>query len=424
MQTTDKEKAGKNIKWQELIRTDGVSGKVYSDKEIFTQELEKIWYKTWVYVGHESEVPNPNDFVMKSIGPEPVIMTRDKTGEINLLLNRCSHRGNKVCMKQKGNARSFTCPYHAWTFGNDGRLIGQSFPDGFRSKEKSELGLGKVTRVASYGGFVFGSFAKEGPTLEEHLGGAKETIDRLLDNSPSGEIEVTAGFLKHKVRGNWKLLVENETDGYHPGFVHASVFQAMDSRINELYGDKSISLSRDYGNGHTEIDLRPEFRKRDEELSWFGTNAARLPNYVMQMKDKHGDDKARKIMIDGTPHVMIFPNLFIAEIQIFVIQPVSADETIQHVTALQFKGSPDINRRLRQQTMGSVGPAGFLLADDSEMYERTHEGLKAQLPEFTYTGRGDHRERRDEDGFLVGDSTDDLPSRGIWRHYKSLMEQN
>ncbi len=403
-----------------LIQTDGVAATLYNDPEVFQEEIKKIWFKTWVYVGHESEVPDNNEFIMKSIGPVPIIMTRDGKGEINLLLNRCTHRGNEVCIKEKGKAR-FTCRYHGWTFGSDGALIGRSFEEGFQNKSKDELGLKKVARVASYGGFVFGSFAEEGPTLEEHLGGAKETIDRLLQNSPSGEVEVTAGFLKHKVRGNWKLLVENETDGYHPGFVHASVFQAMDSRINELYGDKSISLSRDYENGHTEIDLRPEFRKRDEELSWFGTNAARLPKYVEQMKEAHGEEKAREIMIDGTPHVMIFPNLFIAEIQIFVIQPISVNETVQHVTAIQFKGSDDINKRLRQQTMGSVGPAGFLLADDSEMYERTHNGLKTPIPFSTYTGRGDHRERRDEDGFLVGDSTDDLPSRGIWRHYSKLM---
>ena len=408
--------------WGELIKTDGVKGSVYNDPEIFEEELKKIWYKTWVYVGHESEVPNKNDFVMKSIGPEPIIMSRGRDGEVHLLLNRCSHRGNKVCVKNKGNAKTHTCPYHAWTFASDGKLIGQAFPDGFKSRDKSELGLGRVPRVASYGGFVFGSFAKEGPSLEEHLGGAKETIDRVLKNSPSGEIEVTAGFLQHKVRGNWKLMLENETDGYHPGFVHASVFQAMDSRINELYSDKSISVSRVYDQGHTEIDLRPEFRKRDEELSWFGTTPDRVPDYVAQMKAAYGDEEARQIMIDGVPHVMIFPNLFIAEIQLFVIQALSADECVQHVTALQFKGCPDINKRLRQQTMGSVGPAGFLLADDSEMYERTHSGLKAQLPEFTYTGRGDHRERLDENGFVVGDSTDDTCSRGIWKHYKSLME--
>jgi phenylpropionate dioxygenase-like ring-hydroxylating dioxygenase large terminal subunit len=403
-----------------LIQSDGVAASLYNDPQLFDEEMQKIWFTTWVYVGHASEVPENNDFVMKSMGPVPVIMTRDNKGAINLLLNRCTHRGNQVCVKEKGKAR-FTCRYHGWTFGSDGGLIGRPFEEGFQNKSKDELGLKKVARVASYGGFVFGSFAAEGPTLEEHLGGAKETIDRLLQNSPSGEIEVTAGFLKHKVRANWKLLVENETDGYHPGFTHASVFQVMDSRINELYGDNSISLSRDYENGHTEIDLRPEFRKRDEVLSWFGTSAAKLPDYVQKMNAAYGEEKARRIMIDGTPHVMIFPNLFIAEIQLFVIQAVSVNETIQHVTALQFKGADDINRRLRQQTMGSVGPAGFLLADDSEMYERTHTALQDPLPFRTYTGRGDHRERRDEDGYLIGDSTDDLPSRGIWRHYHKLM---
>jgi fatty-acyl-CoA synthase len=140
------------------------------------------------------------------------------------------------------------------------------------------------------------------------------------------------------------------------------------------------------------------------------------------MNAAYGEEKARKIMIDGTPHIMIYPNLFIAEIQIFVLQPLSVDETVQHVTALQFKGAPDLNRRMRQQTMGSVGPAGFLLADDAEMYERTQLGVQSRNPEWLFLGRGRHRERRDENGFLVGDATDETPSRGIWRHYRTLME--
>jgi hypothetical protein len=140
------------------------------------------------------------------------------------------------------------------------------------------------------------------------------------------------------------------------------------------------------------------------------------------MEAAYGEEKARAIMIDGTPHVMIFPNLFIAEIQIFVLQARAVDDTVQHVTALQFKGAPDLNRRMRQQTMGSVGPAGFLLADDSEMYERTQRGVQYRDPEWLYLGRGEHRERRDENGYLVGHATDEVPSRGIWRHYRALME--
>ena len=164
--------------WDELIRPDRVHGSLYNDPAIFEAELQNIWYRTWVYVGHESEVPNANDYVAKSIGPQSIIMTRDEQGKINLLLNRCSHRGNQVCSYDKGNARSFTCPFHSWTFANDGRLVGYAFPDGYEGTDKARLGLGRVTRVQSYRGFVFGSFAAEGPSLREHLGGAAETIDR------------------------------------------------------------------------------------------------------------------------------------------------------------------------------------------------------------------------------------------------------
>lgn len=410
------------VPWDELVRDDHVHGSLYTDPAIYQAELQKIWYRTWVYVGHESEVSNANDYVMKSIGPEPILMTRDKAGQINLLHNRCPHRGNRVCMTEKGNARSFTCPYHGWTFGNDGALRGYPFPSGYEGADRSQLGLGKVARVASHRGFVFGSFAQEGESLLEHLGAAAGAIDALCMNSPEGEVEVTAGYLKHKVKANWKFLVENETDGYHPSFVHASIFEVAQSGIGTLYDSDSTAVSRDFGKGHTENDLRPEFRKRGVPLSWFGTTAEKLPAYVAQMETAYGKDKAREIMIDGTPHIMIFPNLFIAEIQLFVLQPLSVDHTVQHVTAIQFKGAPDINRRLRQQTMGSVGPAGFLLADDAAMYERTQLGVQASNPEWLYLGRGRHRERLDENGYRIGDATDETPSRGIWRHYRSLME--
>ena len=182
--------------WGELIRPDRVHGSLYSDPAIFEAELQNIWYRTWVYVGHESEVPNANDYVVKSIGPQSVIMTRDEQGKVNLLLNRCSHRGNQVCSYDKGNARSFTCPFHSWTFANDGRLVGYAFPDGYEGQDKSKLSLGRVTRVQSHRGFVFGSFAAEGPTLEEHLGGrvgkqqAKVGITFQLDAAAVDQVVV------------------------------------------------------------------------------------------------------------------------------------------------------------------------------------------------------------------------------------------
>ena len=408
--------------FNQLIEPTRVHSRLYTDPMIFREELERIWYRTWVYVGHESEIPSNNDYVTKSIGPTPVIMVRDKAGEIRLLLNKCPHRGNQLCAYKSGNAKAFVCPYHAWTFSNSGDLMGYALPDGYEGVSKVGVSLGKVPRVASYRGFVFGSMAADGCSLEEHLGGAKAAIDQLCDNSPTGEVELTAGFLQHRTKANWKFLTENETDGYHPGSVHGSVFQVTNSGIGELYAKNSTALTRDYGNGHTEFDLRPEWRRLDQPLAWFGTTPDRLPEYVAAMNAAYGSEGARQIMIDGSPHTMIFPNLFIAEIQIFVLQPIAVDESIQHVTAVQFKGAPDINRRLRQQTMGSVGPAGLLLADDTEMYERNHRGADILDPEWLVLSRGLHRERRDENGFLVAHSTDEVPQRGIWRHYLHLMQ--
>lgn len=408
--------------WDTLIRPKQVHGSVYTDPEIFREEMEKVWGRVWVYVGHESEVPKKNDFVMKSIGLEEVIMTRGMDDEIHLLHNRCSHRGNRVCVKRQGNAPWFKCEYHGWTFALNGQLRGYPYPSGFQGNIRGDLDLGRVARVESYRGFVFGCLSPEGPSLEEYLGGARDTIDTMLLNSPEGELEVTAGFIQHKVRANWKLVVENETDGYHPQVVHASIFEVAKSGIGDIYRDDSPAVTRSFGHGHAELDLRPEFQRLDKPMGWFNTTAERLPQYTAQMEETHGVERAREIMIDGVRHVMIFPNLFIAEVQMFTIQPVSVNETIQHVTALQFKGAPEFNRRLRQQTMGSVGPAGFLLADDGEMYERTQRGVEMSNPEWVFLGRGSHRERLDLDGHLIGDVTDDMPSRELWKYYKTLME--
>jgi len=403
-----------------LIERDRVHGSLYTDPEIFDRELARIWYRTWVYVGHVSEVPEPNDYVRKWIGPQPLIMSRDKQGEIHLLLNRCAHRANLVCDADQGNSSAFRCPYHGWTFANDGRLLGYPFNSGYDgTKLKSELGLGRVPRVEQYRGFVFGSFAPDGPSLAEHLGDAADAFDRLCRLSPEAQIELTAGWVKHRVKANWKMLLENETDGYHPQFVHASIFSVAQSEIGELYGEKSTALNVDLGGGHAEEDLRPEFRRRGQPLGWFGTTPEKLPDYVAAMRGAYGN-AAEEILIDGSPHAMVFPNLFIAEIQLFVLQPLAVDETVQDVTAVQLKGAPDINRRLLQQTVGSAGPAGLLLADDSEMYERNQRGVHALHPEWLVLKRGLHRERTVR-GHTVGDATDEVTQRATWRHYAELM---
>ena len=406
-----------------LIRPDRVHGSLYTDPRVFADELARIWYRTWVYVGHESEVRQPGDYVRKSLGLQDIIMTRGADGRVRLLLNRCAHRGNLVCEAERGHAKSFRCPYHGWTYKNTGELIGFPFNQGYGGKGtiEAELSLASVPRTGSHQGFVFGSMAADGPSLAEHLGEAAAELDRLARLSPEGKVELTAGWLKHRTRANWKLLAENETDGYHPQFVHGSIFSVTGSPIGALYSDKSTAVTRNLGHGHSENDLRPEFRRIGEPMRWFGTTQARVPGYVARMREAYGE-AAEQILIEGAPHVMVFPNLFVAEIQVFVIQPVSAMECVQNSTAVQLAGAPELNRRMISQSVGSVGPAGMLLADDTEMYERNQRGVAMLRPEWLDLRRGLHRERTDERGLKVGTATDETAMRGFWAHYLSLME--
>lgn len=422
--TRESERAtgGSQVDYPALIQGNRVHGSVYTNPDVFRDELERIWYRTWVFVGHTSEVSEPNDYVRKKLGPQDVILTRDGDGEIHLLLNRCAHRANLVCDDAAGNSSSFRCPYHGWTYRNTGALLGYPYNQGYGGKGKLDLALGAVPRVEIYRGFVFGSFAADGPSLVEHLGEAAGELDRLARLSPEGEVELTAGWLKHDTRANWKLLAENETDGYHPQFVHGSIFSVTGSPIGALYSDNSTAVTRSLGGGHSENDLRPEFRRFGEPMRWFGTTEARVPDYAARMRDVHGAD-AERIMIEGAPHVMIFPNLFVAEIQVFNIQPVSQDRCVQYSTAVQLKGAPELNKRMVSQSIGSIGPAGMLLADDTEMYERNQHGVGMLKPDWVDIRRGEHRERIDERGLTIGTATDETAMRGFWRHYLELMNR-
>lgn len=405
-----------------LIEPSRIHGSLYTRSDLFDIEMSRIWFQTWVFIGHESEVPNPNDYVRRGFGPQQVILTRDAAGRLRVLYNRCPHRGSQVCMEDRGNNNTFRCAYHGWTFRTDGTSAGVAFSAGYGPDvDPATHDLAQVPRVASYRGFIFASGATTGPTLEEHLGPAAEAIDRLLRMSPVEEIRVPRRWVQHEIAANWKLLVENETDGYHPAFVHSSVFRVSDSGLGRLYNDNSGSRTRYLGLGHTENDLRPVYRANQNILEWVGSSEERAPRYVAAMRQALGD-AAESVLIDGAPHVMIFPNLFIGEIHLTMFQPVRVDLTIQHSTSMEFIGGEELNSRALHQSTGSLGPAGLLLADDGEMHERTHRGLLARQPEWVDLSRGLHRESVDEEGFPVGYVSDEISMRGFWSHYRQLLE--
>jgi nitrite reductase/ring-hydroxylating ferredoxin subunit len=138
-------------------------GRVHRDMfvrpDVYDEEMVRIFSTVWVYVAHESEIPNAGDFKLTQLGIEPVIVTRAASGAVNVLLNRCAHRGLTVCQKRTGNATSFRCAYHSWTYDGDGKLIGVPYPKGYGDDfDREAYSLGGPPRVESYRGFVFASF--------------------------------------------------------------------------------------------------------------------------------------------------------------------------------------------------------------------------------------------------------------------------
>ena len=157
------ENARVRIDYNALVKDDRVHGRVYTDPAIFEEELDKIFSRGWVCVGHASEIPNPGDFRVTDIGRQSVIMVRDDDGQVRLLMNRCTHRANAVCQVERGNAKMFRCAYHGWTYRNNGELASITYQDRYgASFRKEDYGLRKVPRIGIYRGFVSAALARPG----------------------------------------------------------------------------------------------------------------------------------------------------------------------------------------------------------------------------------------------------------------------
>lgn len=408
-----------------IIQYDRVHGSVYTSAEIFTREMDTIFKTGWVYVAHESEVSERGDYLTRVIGREPVVVVRGKDGQVRVVLNRCTHRANKLCNAEKGNANSFRCPYHGWTFANTGALQGVPMREGYGetfAKTRSELGLAEAPRVDSYGGFVFASLAPDGISLLEHLGKSTLAIDRLLNLSPTRTIDLRGNWMKHLHHANWKMVVENNVDGYHALFTHASVYDAIKPAKVSHVPSKVDVLVRDIGSGHSEIDYTGEYRKLDEEFIWFGRiPRAKLGGYVEALEQAYGPDQAHDALVVGPPHTLIWPNLFLAEMNVMFVEPQAADRTVAYTTAVLIPGQDDLNERTLRRSEGAMGPAGFLIADDGEIGMRNQAGLAAELPEWLMLARGVETDVSDETGIINTDKSAETPQRGFYAQWAAVV---
>ena len=208
-----------------LVEPERVHRNVFEDPDIFELEMERIYGRTWVYIGHVSQVPEPGDYFCTRIGKQPVVVSRHTDQEVYVLYNRCAHRGVKVVNEESGCAKKFMCMYHGWTYDTNGDLDFVTQPEGYPAGfdlDPVEFGMRRVARVETYHGFIFANLSDEGPGLVAYLGANTQVFDDLVLSAPDGEVELAGGVHKYIYRGNWKFQVDNLSDMYHPAYSHES----------------------------------------------------------------------------------------------------------------------------------------------------------------------------------------------------------
>lgn len=417
----------------ELVTEDKVHSAIYTSDEIFELEMERIFHRTWMYLGHHSEVPDAGDYQVRQIGRQSVIMVRGEDGQVRALMNRCRHRGMAVCEAEGGNTKFFRCWYHGWVYGSDGELLDVPKENSYdESFNKADFGLTEAPWSTDYRGFHFVSLADPGIDFDDYLGSAKQYIDPFLDASPLGEIDVLAGVHRTKYYGNWKFV---GMDGYHPHFTHKSVLDMWNREGGENIGsthrgdpfaDDSGNLTRDMGNGHVMLDFFPG---RSEHYDTYLEGLKSKPGgneYVSAMEAAHGKEEAKRQLIwAGDPHAGIYPNMQLINIQIRIIRPISANETEVLMFPSLLKGVPDeINATRLRHHESFYGPAGTGAPDDAELFERNQIGLKSAVNPWLFLGRGLTRQYRDDNGDLVGLVSDEVTQRGQLNAWVKLMTQS
>ena len=385
--------------------------------EIHRAEVERIFAKSWLYVGHESEIPERGDFVRRPVGGRPIFMVRGvKTGSVNVFHNTCTHRGALVCRQDSGNSKVFQCFYHAWTFDSEGQLKGVPDRDAYAGGVNfDELGLKRVARVESYRGFVFASFDPEIQDLPDYLAGAKDYIDLVVDGC-GGSVEMVRGTNQYSFAANWKLLVENSFDGYHAESTHDTYFKYLVSIGTDLGGGVS-GREVDLGNGHAVIEYSsPWGRPVAKWEPLFGADAhTEIDRLRTDLVARHGEQRAHA-MSEVNRNLLIYPNLIINDIMAVTVRtfyppaPGTVDVT---AWALAPSNEPaSLRHRRLDSFLTFLGPGGFATPDDLEALESCQQGFASGGVEWNDISRGMGR---------VPVANDEEQMRVFWRRWQHQM---
>ncbi|MFJ9389028.1 Rieske 2Fe-2S domain-containing protein [Nocardioides sp. NPDC101246] len=416
----------------DLVLDDRVAGRMYTDPVIFEQEMTKVFESTWVWVAHESELPKSGSFKSTYVGRQPVIVTRDRKGNIHTMVNRCRHRGASLCEQRTGHANGFTCPYHAWSYGLDGQLRGIPYPEGYEGvMDKSGLGLKKL-RTESYGGMVFATFADDVEPLEDFLGDVKGWIDRFMAQGGGYPIKVI-GTHQFKFKGNWKIQLENTTDGYHFPIVHRSWMASVDAETAEMmsFMTDPTAVTHDLGNGHSVMQMVPEHSDLETD-DGSEPLQPRFDPLVADLRERGVEEaEIRRLVraVHGTGfNLNLFPNVSMSISFLRVLRPISVNETyIEHV-ALGPDGPAEIvdpvNRERLRAHEHFQGPFGFGTPDDSEGWDRVQRGAQGAPEMPIMVNRGLGREKPSDQGWPTSHVTDETGMRAAYQQWKQMMSDD
>jgi nitrite reductase/ring-hydroxylating ferredoxin subunit len=204
-----------------------ISREVYVNEGIYQQELEQIFARAWLFIGHESQVPKPGDYFQSRMGEEAVLLVRDRKGALHVFLNTCRHRGMKVCRYDEGNTLLFTCPFHGWSYDTDGRLVGvPEFQSAYHGElDKEKWGLPEA-RIANFYGSIWACWDPQAPSLEAYLGDFVEYLRPMFqgDDGRDAGVEMIGGIHKWQMPSNWKFpAISFQNDAAHGTITHRSV---------------------------------------------------------------------------------------------------------------------------------------------------------------------------------------------------------
>jgi phenylpropionate dioxygenase-like ring-hydroxylating dioxygenase large terminal subunit len=353
---------------------------IYNDADLFALERERLFARAWTFVGHESEIPHDGDYVVRRVLDDSFIIARDSRGRVHALFNMCLHRGMQVCRAEMGNASNFRCPYHGWSYRNDGRLTGLPFHreayGGEKGLPKSGQSLLPAPNFASYNGLLFISLDPAAEPLEDYLGDFKFYLDFYTKQSAGG-IELR-GPQRWRIKANWKIGAENFAgDMYHTPHTHASIVDIGLFREPKAQKRKDGATYWAHRGGGTTYKLPPgDF---DERMRYVG-----YPDeMIARIKDAWTPEQQRVVGEDGfmISAATCFPNLSFVHnwpklpggdrvlpfISIRLWQPISENETeVCSWFAVDSAAPPQYKRDSYQAYLMCFGSTGMFEQDDVE----------------------------------------------------------